>query len=61
MLQLSSEIDYIVLRKYLSPLQKDKLPDNIKFNVASGKKNYDIIRLYEGVGEEYSQRCIEVL
>lgn len=61
MLQLSSEIDYIVLRKYLSPLQKDKLPDNIKFNVASGKKNYDIIRLYEGVGDFYSQRFIDVL
>ena len=61
MLEITSETDYKILRKYLDPLRKEKLPDDIKFKVAVGKKNYDIIRLYECGEEFYSQRIIDVL
>ena len=61
MLEITSETDYKILRKYLDPLRKEKLPDDIKFKVAVGKKNYDIIRLYECGEEFYSQKIIDVL
>lgn len=61
MLEITSETDYELFRKYLDPLQKEKLPDNVFFKVAKGNKNYDIIRLYECGEEFYSQRLIDVL
>ena len=61
MLEITSDTDYKTIKKYLDPLQKEKLPDNVKFKVAVGKKNYDIIRLYECGEEFYSQRVINVL
>lgn len=61
MLEITSETDYKVLKKYLDPLQKEKLPDGIIFKVAIGKNDYDIIRLYECGEEFYSQRVIDVL
>ena len=61
MLEITSDTDYKTIKKYLDPLQKEKLPDNVKFKVAVGKKNYDIIRLYECGEEFYSQRIIDVL
>ena len=47
--------------KHVSPLQKEKLLENITFTVAAGKKSYDIIRIYEDIGRFYSQRIIDVL
>lgn len=61
MIEITSETDYKILRKYLDPLRNEKLPDDIKFKVAVGKKSYDIIRLYECGEEFYSQRVIDVL
>ena len=61
MLEITSETSYDILDKYLNPTQTEKLPDDVCFKVAAGKKDYDIIRYY-GVGWEfYSQKFIEVL
>lgn len=61
MLEITSDTDYDTLWKYLNPLQTEKLPDNITFRVAAGKKAYDIIRLYESGEEFHSQKVIDVL
>lgn len=42
MLEITSKTSYDILWKYLDPLQKEKLPENIVFTIASGKKAYDI-------------------
>ena len=39
---------------------KMKLPNNITFSVVSGKKSYDIIRIYQAVGKFFSKRIIDV-
>ena len=36
------------------------LPNNITFSVVSGKKSYDIIRIYQAVGKFFSKRIIDV-
>lgn len=61
MLEITSKTSYDILWKYLDPLQKEKLPENIVFTIASGKKAYDIIRLYESGEYFFSQRVICVL
>ena len=61
MLEITSKTSYDILWKYLDPLQKEKLPENIVFTIASGKKAYDIIRLYESGEYFFSQRVIYVL
>ena len=38
MLEITSDTDYKTIKKYLDPLQKEKLPDNVKFKVAVGEK-----------------------
>ena len=61
MLEITSETSYDILDKCLDPTQTEKLPDDVCFKVAIGKKNYDIIRYY-GVGWEFnSQKIIDVL
>ena len=61
MLEITSETSYDILDKCLDPTQTEKLPDDVCFKVAAGKKDYDIIRYY-GVGWEfYSQKIIDVL
>ena len=61
MLEIASDAPIEILWNYLNPLQKEKLPANILFKVAAGKKAYDIIRLYESGEYFYSQRVIDVL
>ncbi len=61
MIEITSETDYRLFQRYLDPLQKERLPNNIKFRIAAGSKKYDIIRLYERGEEFYSQRVIDVL
>lgn len=61
MLEISSNTSYDILWKYLDPLQKERLPSNITFKVKTGKKQYDIIRLYESGEEFFSQNVIDVL
>ena len=47
MLEITSETSYDVLWKYLLPYKTKPLPADVTFTVAAGKKEYDIIRLYE--------------
>lgn len=61
MLEITSDADYDTIMKYLDPLQTEKLPDNVTFRVAAGKKAYDIIRLYGYVQIFYSRKIIDVL
>ena len=61
MLEISSTTSYDILWKYLDPLQKERLPSNITFKLEAGKKQYDIIRLYESGEEFFSQKIIDVL
>lgn len=61
MLEISSEISYDILDKYLDPTQTERLPDDVYFKVVAGKKKYDIIRYYGFAWEFYSQKFIEVL
>ncbi len=61
MLEITSETSYDILDKCLDPTQTEKLPDDVCFKVAAGKKDYDIIRYY-GVGWKFcSQKIIDVL
>ena len=39
---------------------KMTLPNNITFSVVSGKKSYDIIRIYQAVGKFFSKIIIDV-
>lgn len=40
------------------PLLKEKLPDNIVFEIAAGKKAYDIIRRYEDRGQFFHKKIL---
>jgi hypothetical protein len=61
LLEITSETSYSELRRFLDPLQNEKLPENVRFKVAAGNKCYDIIRLHERYEEFYSHRLIDVL
>jgi len=61
MLEITSSTSYEVLWNYLNPHEAKTLPENITFFVATGKKPYDIIRLYESGEYFFSQRIIDVL
>ena len=43
----SDDLPYKLLCDYLIPYHKEKLPDSVTFKVSAGKKNYDVIRLFE--------------
>ena len=57
----SDDLSYRLLREYLVPYHKEKLPENITFKVAVGKKNYDIIRFFESGRLFFSNKFIDVL
>lgn len=59
MLEIYSELSYENSWEPI-PLLKEKLPDNIVFDVAAGKKPYDIIRRFEDRGYFFSQKVIDV-
>ena len=61
MLEITSETSYDVLWKYLLPYKTKPLPADVTFTVAAGKKEYDIIRLYESSVFFFSQKIIDVL
>ena len=61
MLEITSSTSYEVLWNYLNPHKTTSLPENITFLVATGKKTYDIIRLYESGEYFFSQRIIDIL
>lgn len=58
MLEITSDTPIDILWKYLNPLQKEKLPANVQFKVAAGKKAYDIIRLYESGEYFFSKKSL---
>lgn len=60
-LEITSDTSYSMLREYLLPYQKEKLPENVTFRVAAGKKNYDVIRLFECGQYFFSQKFIDVM
>ena len=60
-LEITSDTSYSMLRKYLLPYQKEKLPEDVTFRVAAGKKNYDVIRLFECGEYFFSQKFIDVM
>ena len=60
-LEISSDASYKLLWEYLVPYQKKKLPENVTFKVATGKKEYDLIRLFQSGEFFFSQRFIDVL
>lgn len=60
-LEISSDASYDLLLEYLVPYKKERLPENVTFKVAAGKKNYDIIRLFESGEYFFSQKFIDVL
>ena len=60
-LEITSDTSYSVLREYLLLCQKEKLPEDVTFRVATGKKNYDVIRLFECGEYFFSQKFIDVM
>ena len=60
-LEIVSNVSYTLLWDYLVPYKKEKLPDGITFRVSAGKKNYDVIRLFESGEYFFSQKFIDVL
>ena len=60
-LEISSDASYSFLHEYLVPYKKERLPENVTFKVAVGKKNYDVIRHYECGEYFFSQKFIDVL
>lgn len=60
-LEIISNVSYTLLWDYLVPYKKEKLPDDVTFRVSVGKKNYDVIRLFESGEYFFSQKFIDVL
>jgi hypothetical protein len=60
-LEIISNIPYKLLWEFLKPYKKEKLPESVVFKIAAGKKNYDVIRLFESGEYFFSQKFIDVL
>ena len=60
-IEITSDVHYHFLRDYLIPYKKERLSENITFEIAAGKKNYDVIRLFECGQYFFSQKFIDVL
>lgn len=61
MLVIAPEVSDNTIVRYLKPLQKEKLPVGITFNVVAGKKMYDIIGLHHSWIVFFSQKIIDIL
>ena len=61
MLEIASATPDDILDKYLDPTQTEKLPEDVCFKVAAGKKEYDLIGYYQNWQVFYSQKFIDVL
>jgi hypothetical protein len=61
MIEVKPNISYREIEPYISPEAKKKMPSNVKFKIAKGKKLYDSIRHFESIGEFYSQKFINIL
>ena len=60
-IEIISNIPYKLLWEFLKPYKKEKLPESVVFKIAAGKKNYDVIRLFESGEYFFSQKFIDVL
>ena len=60
-LEIIANVSNKLLWEYLVPYKNEKLPENITFKVAAGKKNYDVIRLFQSGEYFFSQKFIDVL
>ena len=60
-LEIISNIPNKLIWDYLVPYKKERLPENITFKIAAGKKNYDLIRLFQSGEFFFSQKFIDVL
>ena len=60
-LEITSDVPFAILAEYLIPYKKERLPENVTFKVAAGKKFFDVIRLYESGRLFFSQKFIDVL
>ena len=60
-LEISTDASYDSLCEYLIPYKKEIIPENIKFKIAAGKNNYDLIRLYQSGEFFFSKKFIDVL
>jgi hypothetical protein len=61
MIEVTPNISYHDIEPYMSPECKIKLPDDVVFKVAKGKKAYDSARHYQGIQKFYSQKFIDIL
>ena len=59
-LEIISNIPNKLIWDYLVPYKKERLPENITFKIAAGKKNYDLIRLFQSGEFFFSQKFMEV-
>ena len=57
-LEIISNIPYKLLWEFLKPYKKEKLPESVVFKIAAGKKNYDVIRLFESGEYFFSQKFL---
>ena len=60
-LEIVSTVPNKLLWEYLEPYKKEILPESVTFEIAVGKKNYDIIRLFQSGEYFFSQKFIDVL
>ena len=59
-LEITSNIQSKLIWDYLVPYNKERLPESITFKIAAGKKNYDLIRLFQCGEFFFSQKFIDV-
>lgn len=59
-LEITSDVPSEYIWDYLVPYNNEKLPESVTFKVAAGKKNYDLIRLFQCGEYFFSQKFIDV-
>lgn len=60
-LEIVSTVPNKLLWEFLKPYKKEKLSECVTFRIAVGKKNYDIIRLFQSGEYFFSKKFIDVL
>ena len=60
-LEITSDVPSTIFAKYLIPYKKEKIPESVTFKVAAGKKEYDLIRLFQSGEFFFSSKIIDVL
>lgn len=60
-IEIKSDTPNDLLEDYLKPYQKERLIESITFKVAAGKKDFDVIRLFQSGQYFFSQKFIDVV